>query len=120
MPPEKLLNNCKNIALTNDGVVNIVKLNLAAAVLANENLIADLNFHLYLVAVNNAAGADFDYFINFGLFLCGCGEENAERFEIIKQEVGNIFAKSIEDSIPGVQDAHAYDVKVFINDRKNN
>ena len=53
-------------------------------------------------------------------FVLGCGEENAERFEIIKQEVGNIFAKSIEDSIPGVQDAHAYDVKVFINDRKNN
>ena len=48
----------------------------AAAVLADENLFADLNFHLYLVAVNYAAGVTSTTSYISGLFLRRCRKED--------------------------------------------
>ena len=52
-------------------------LDLAAAVLADQNLLTGGHDHGDFVAIDKAAGADFNNFINLGLFLSGRGEENA-------------------------------------------
>ena len=60
-------------ALTNDDILLAVQLNLGAGVLAGDDLLALLDFHLDFLAVNNTARAYFDDFSNLGLLLCGCG-----------------------------------------------
>ena len=65
-----LFYDSENVALTYNCVFLLIELYLAAAVLADENLFADLDFHLDLVAVNNAAGAYLNDLIYLGLFLC--------------------------------------------------
>ena len=71
-----LFYDSENVALTDDGVFRLIELYLAAAVLADENLFANLNFHFNFVAVNYAAGADLDDFIYLGLFLRRCRKED--------------------------------------------
>lgn len=58
-------------------VLLAVQLNLGAGVLAGDDLLALLNFHLDFLAVNNAARAYFDNFSNLGLLPGGCGKNNA-------------------------------------------
>ena len=72
-----MLYDCQNVALTNDDILLAVQLNLSTGVLAGNDLLALLNFHLDFLAVNNTARAYFNDFSNLGLLLCGCGKNNA-------------------------------------------
>ena len=54
-----------------------VKLDAGSAVLAGDDLVARLDFHLHFVAVHHSAGADDDDFVNFRLLLRRTREDNA-------------------------------------------
>ena len=75
-PPE-LLDHGQNVALADNGVFLLFQFDLGAGVLADQNLLAGGHDHGDFIAVNETAGADFDNFIDLGLFLGGRGEENA-------------------------------------------
>lgn len=52
-------------------------LTLGSAVLAGDDLVARLDFHLHFVAVHHSAGADDDDFVNFRLLLRRAREDDA-------------------------------------------
>ena len=63
------LYNGQYVALTDYGVLHILKLNLAAAVFAHQNVLAGLDYHLYLVAVYLGATAALGL-LSLGLGAC--------------------------------------------------
>ena len=73
----KLLDDGEDVALTHDGQLFLVDLDLGAGVLADQHGLAGLDGHNDLVAVNHAAGADFYDLVEFGLLLRRGGEVNA-------------------------------------------
>ena len=66
---KSVLDYCEDVSLADDGVVNAVELYLGAGVSARDNLVANLEGHNNLFAVNYAAGTYRANFVHFGLFL---------------------------------------------------
>ena len=73
----RLLYDCENVALFDDGKFFAVDLEIRTRVFGAENFIADFDLHDDLFAVHDAAGADCDDYSRLGLFLCRRGEKKA-------------------------------------------
>ena len=65
-----LLDNRKDIVLTDDDVFLAVHFDFGAAVFREYNAVARLDRHNDFLAVNDAAGADSYNFRYLGLFFC--------------------------------------------------
>ena len=76
--PGQLFDDCQNIALLYDDIfLVIIKLDFCAGIFGINDLIANLDFHLDLLAVNHAAGAYSDNFCLLGLLFFLAGKDDA-------------------------------------------
>ena len=71
-----LLNNCKDVALLYDNILFVIQLYFGSGIFGIDDLIANLNFHLYFLTVYDTAGADSNNFCLLGLFLILTGEHD--------------------------------------------
>ena len=72
----KLFYNSQYIRLAYDGILLTVNLDFGAAVLADDNLVANLNGHLNLIAVNKPTGTNCNNLGCLRLFLCATCKKN--------------------------------------------
>ncbi|MPN19692.1 hypothetical protein SDC9_167064 [bioreactor metagenome] len=72
-----LFHDCEDVALTDDGILDVVYLYLGAGVFAGDDLVAGLDGHFDFLAVDDAAGAYGDDFRDSGLFLGTAGKDKA-------------------------------------------